>query len=284
MSLFKLQTLIIYFQSIFLLLELALHVQEKGLWELIDPYEVNFYNNPKETQDFIKFIESKGKFKPNFLKRKSKSSNENEESFEPVNESVVHNENLEQKFCEQCHVIGFQTFLDLGEDGLLKCEMCRTGTSNPFDVLKHFYNTHKVIPTKFDMAVLQKQTNLDEDTIMDYIQGMVTCPIVIKEELDQEPIEFDEDDAIPDIEPNDIKISKVVSIKKVIMDDHDYVKIIKQEPKDDQDSVSIKQEPMDDYDDVSIKQEPIDDDDDLDEPSSYVSHDITIKDELESMD
>ena len=251
-----------------------MHVQEEGLWDLIDPYEVNFYNNPKETQDFIKFIESKGKFKPNFLKRKSKHLNENEDTFEPVEESVVHDENLEQKSCEQCHVIEFQTFLDLGADGLLKCEMCRT--SNPFDVLEQYYNTHKVKPTKFDLAVLEKQTNLDWHTITDYIQGMITCPIVIKEELDQGPIEFDEDDAIPDIEPNEIKISEVVSIKKQVMHDHDYVSI-KQEPMDD--NFSIKQEAMDD--DVSIKQEPIDYDAD---EQTYVTHDITIKDELESME
>ena len=124
-----------------------MHVQEKGLWESIDPYEVNFYNNPKETQDFIKFIESKGEFKPNFLKRKSKTPNENEEAFEPAKEFLVHDENPEQqKACEQCHVIEFQTFLDLGDDGLLKCEMCRT--LNPFDVLKHYYNTHKEKPTE----------------------------------------------------------------------------------------------------------------------------------------
>ena len=63
-------------------LDLANHIREKNLYSTVDPTQVNFENSKqrqsgdasgqvtKATQDFIDWVESKGKTNPKFLERK----------------------------------------------------------------------------------------------------------------------------------------------------------------------------------------------------------------------
>ena len=132
--------------------DLAKFVQEYDYFERIDPYEVNFEKPPyKEplsanSRAFIKWVESKGKTKPSFMKRSSKKS---------LKTATTRYKAVK---CDNCQ-------LRLEDIGANLCNDCILGADEPLRVLQSYMDRFGVLPLPEDHNRLRKQTKLSAKEI-----------------------------------------------------------------------------------------------------------------------
>lgn len=275
--------------------DLALHIEKKNLWDKIDVRKVNFYDLAKTRieentlNEFVRFVESKGQYRPKFVERepkKRKAPDANTQTVPPLKLPRALLANM--AYCDQCTSFEPKSVLLLADDGLQKCHNCRT--EDPHVVLDTYFANKRILPTAADLVILVKQTNLEEVYIKNYIQPLMftetnndnnneeskdnaegdnlindqPTQLIKQEPTDHHPtIDIGQDEDIPDFEdespPNlGIQISEV-RVKQEPVDEVDV-------PEGVQNNISIKQEPIDHNetdplltigDEMNIKEEPL---------------------------
>ena len=274
--------------------DLALHIEKNNLWDKIDVRKVNFYDQAKTRieentlNEFVRFVESKGQYRPKFVERepkKRKAPDANTQTVPPLKLPRALLANM--AYCDQCTSFEPKSVLLLAEDGQEKCHNCRT--ENPNVVLQTYYANKRILPTPADLVILVKQTNLSEVFIKNYIQELMfeptndnnneeskdnpeadnanldndQHPLIKLEPLGHPTIDIGQDEDIPDFE-DDSPPNLGIQIGEVR---------VKQEPVDEvnvtegvQSNISIKQEPIDHNetdplltigDEMNIKEEPL---------------------------
>ena len=274
--------------------DLALHIEKNNLWDKIDVRKVNFYDQAKTKieehtlNEFVRFVESKGQYRPKFVQRepkKRKAPEANTQTVPPLKLPRALLANM--AYCDQCTSFEPKSVLLLAEDGQKKCHNCRT--ENPNVVLQTYYANKRILPTPADLVILVKQTNLSEVFIKNYIQELMfeptndnnneeskdnpeadnanldndQHPLIKLEPLGHPTIDIGQDEDIPDFE-DDSPPNLGIQIGEVR---------VKQEPVDEvnvtegvQSNISIKQEPIDHNetdplltigDEMNIKEEPL---------------------------
>jgi hypothetical protein len=149
--------------------ELCQYVVDKNLFEAVDPELINFEKpdllnvnrtKSKQTNEFIKFIQSRGAVIPSYFSTTTEENKQNK----PI-KLTFNTRDIGMVKCDNCRILSAD-FIKI-QNGQFHCQDCIC-SDDPYGTLERFYLQNRILPLKEQLERLQKQTGLTYDSIIDW--------------------------------------------------------------------------------------------------------------------